>query len=165
MKRCIAILWFVALSLGLAVSTAVAATSITATFIPSPPQAEQPLVVRMTDTQGPHCWPVGVVTQGANGVITLSLTFSDTCPPANVVAYRDYVLGTFPTGKYVFVYKSCSDNPPPFPVSCNVVLQIPFIVPLPPPARVPALSWWGIAALIASVVAICSWVAARARRD
>lgn len=143
-------IWWASILLTACVSAAHAATSITATFIPSPPLYEQPLTVRLADSQGAHCWPAATSITQTGLVITLSLRFSDYCNSANVVAYRDYLLGSFPAGNYVFVYESCSNNPPPLPSTCNTVLQQPFSVAAPPP--VPALSRWATLALIVATI-------------
>lgn len=161
-----AILWTSTLSLGAWASQLLAATTITASFIPTPPVFEQPLSVRLADSQGPHCWPpASSITQDA-GVVTLSLTFSDYCSKTNIVPYRDYALGSFEAGSYLLLYKSCSDNPPPLPSACNTVLQVPFVVAAPPPPPVPALSRWGVLGLIAGVLSILGAVMLRsAGRD
>jgi len=132
-------------------SLAHAATTITATFIPSPPVYEQPLTVRLADSQGPHCWPAPTSLVEEGGVITLSLHFSDSCSPANVTAFRDYALGSFPVGNYLFVYQSCSNNPPPLPSTCNTVLQVPFSVARPVHEPTPTLSPWGMFGLVLGV--------------
>ncbi len=140
---------------------ALSATTITATLIPSPPVSREPLVVRLADTQGPHCWPAASSTERVGTVVTVSLSFSDSCNKSNVVPYRDYALGSFATGNYLFVYRSCSSNPPPLPSTCNTVLQLPFSIVIP----VPTLSWWGILGLIGGVLAIFAWASRLARRS
>ena len=157
------------LSLGAFASMARAATSITATFIPSPPVYEQPLTVRLADSLGPHCWPAPTSLTESAGVITLALHFSDSCSPGNVVPFRDYTLGSFPVGNYLFVYQSCSNNPPPLPSTCNTVLQVPFSVAPPVHEPTPALSLWGILVLVGGIWLIVKRARARdgrtARRD
>ena len=140
------------MAMTIAMASAHAAT-ITATLVPSPPLPRAPLAVRLADTQGPHCWPAASSTDRNGSVITVSLSFSDSCNKSNVVAYRDYAIGSFPTGNYLFVYRSCSSNPPPLPSTCNTVLQLPFSIVIP----VPTLSWWSILGLIGGLLAISAW--------
>jgi hypothetical protein len=83
----------------------------------------------------------------------VSLSFSDSCNKSNVVPYRDYAIGSLPPGNYLFVYRSCSSNPPPLPSTCNTVLELPFSITIP----LPMLSWWGMLGLIGGLLAISAW--------
>lgn len=122
--------------------TASASTSVE--FLPSPPEYAQPLSVRLTDSVGPRCWPKASSILRAGTVVTLNLDSEDSCAPADQLPYRDYALGSFLAGSYLFVYRSCYYNPPPLPSDCSVAAQAPFVV-VPPP--VPALSRWALFAL------------------
>jgi hypothetical protein len=143
----------VVLALAGVMSPVHAATSITVNFIPAPPVPNQPLIARLADTQGGHCWPAATSIVQSGTTITVSLSFSDSCNASRVLPYRDYALGSLPQGSYVFVYKSCASNPPPLPSSCNTVLQVPLIV-APPPVPTPTLSTWGLFGLSLGLAAM-----------
>ena len=84
----------------------------------------------------------------------MQLDYDDACPTQYLVPYRDYALGGFPAGTYNFVVMSCSNNPPPFPSECNVVLRASFGVLAPrtvDPA--PLLSPWATLMLLGGLVA------------
>ena len=146
-------MWMLTLGLLAIPLRGTASTSIQ--FIPSPPEYQQPLAVRLADSRGLHCWPqaTSIVRQGHT--VTLTLTPLDLCAAADVRPYRDYALGSFRAGAYLFVYQSCFDNPPPLPSGCITVLQVPFSVAPPP---VPALSWWAMLALAAGVLSVLARV-------
>jgi len=150
-----------AIALAACAWSASADATITATLIPSPPVFQQPLAVRLADTQGPHCWPATASIMRDGNVITLSLSFTDSCNKSSVLPYRDYALGTLTQGSYVLIYRSCANNPPPLPSTCNTVLQLPFTITVP----VPAASAWSILALIAGIFSISAgiWLSRRKR--
>jgi hypothetical protein len=139
------------LALGILAVPGSAAASISAEFIPSPPLSGQPLDVRLADSRGVHCWPPATSISQVGNVVTLSLVSEDSCVSADVLPYRDYALGSFPPGDYLFVYQSCFENPPPLPSGCNTVLQTRFFVPPPP---VPALSRPALLALAMGLLAV-----------
>ena len=134
---------------------AYAATTISVAFMPRPLIPGETIFARLTDSQGSHCWPAATSITQVGTTITVSLSFSDSCSPSGNLPYRDYSLGSLPVGNYLFVYRSCSNNPPPLPSTCNTVLQVPFIVAAPiSPA--PALSWWGMLGLIIGMFGIAA---------
>jgi hypothetical protein len=141
------------LALGILAVPCSAAAALSAEFIPSPPVSRQPLAVRLADSRGVHCWPPATSTSQDGNVVTLSLASADSCSSADVLPYRDYALGSFPAGEYLFVYQSCFENPPPLPSGCNTALRARFIVPPPP---VPALSRPALLALAAGMLAVCA---------
>lgn len=123
-------------------------------FMPALPVAGQTVTARLSNGLSKACWPPATSITRDYGDITIRLDFDDACPPQYLLPYRDYVLGTFPADNYTLTVISCSNNPPPFPSECNVVLQAPFSVLVPRPVDpAPLLSPWVMLALAAGVVA------------
>ena len=123
-------------------------------FMPALPVAGQTVTARLSNGLSKACWPPATSITRDYADITIRLDFDDACPPQYLLPYRDYVLGAFPADNYTLTVISCSNNPPPFPSECNVVLQAPFSVLAPGPVDpAPLLSVWAMLALIAAVVA------------
>jgi hypothetical protein len=124
-------------------------------FMPALPLAGQAVTARLSNGLSKACWPpaTSIVRDGGN--VTIQLDYDDACPPQYIMPFRDYELGAFPAANYTLIVLSCSNNPPPFPSECNIVLQAPFSVLAPPPPVVPApvLSLWVMLALVAALVA------------
>jgi len=143
----------VACALGAAVLEA-ATHPVTVQFSPALPVADQTVTARLQNGLSKACWPAAtsIARDGVN--VTIQLDYDDACPSQYLLPYRDYVLGGFPAGTYRLVVMSCSNNPPPFPSECNVVLQATFGVLAPrtvDPA--PLLSPWVLLALLGALVA------------
>jgi hypothetical protein len=122
-------------------------------FIPSLALVDQPVIARLSNGLSNACWPPATSIVRVNAKITLTLDYDDACPPQYILPSRDYALGAFPAGTYTFVVMSCSNNPPPFPTECHVLLQSQFSV-VPPPHIDPApmLSVWAMLALLAGFI-------------
>ena len=123
-------------------------------FSPALPVAGQTVTARLNNGLSRACWPSATSITRDNAKITIRLDYDDACPSQYLLPYRDYVLGAFPADNYTLVVISCSNNPPPFPSECNVVLEVPFAVLAPrtvDPA--PALSPWVMLALLGGLVA------------
>jgi hypothetical protein len=123
-------------------------------FSPALPVAGQTVTARLSNGQSKACWPAPTSITRDNVVITIRLDYDDACPSQYLLPFRDYVLGAFPAGTYNLVVLSCSNNPPPFPSECNVVVRASFGVLAPrtvDPA--PTLSPWLMLALLGGLVA------------
>jgi hypothetical protein len=127
---------------------------VTVQFSPALPVADQTVTARLENGLGKACWPAATSITRVGVNVTIQLDYDDACPSQYLLPYRDYVLGGFPAGTYKLVVVSCSNNPPPFPSECNIVLQASFGVLAPrtvDPA--PLLSPWVMLALFGGVVA------------
>jgi len=140
--------------LGATVPLQAATHPVVVEFSPAVPTPGQTVTAQLSNGQSKACWPpaTSLTSDGAN--ITMQLDYDDACPAQYLAPYRDYALGGFPAGTYNFVVMSCSNNPPPFPSECNVVLRASFVVLAPrivEPA--PLLSLWATLMLLAGLVA------------
>ena len=143
----------VACALGAAALQA-ATHPVTVRFIPALPVADQTVMARLENGQSKACWPAATSIARDGVTVTIQLDYDDACPSQYLLPYRDYVLGGFPAGTYSLVVMSCSNNPPPFPSECNVVLRASFGVLAPrtvDPA--PLLPPWAMFGLLGGVVA------------
>ncbi len=136
-------------------------------FIPALPVADQTVTARLDNGLSKACWPTATSIARDGVTVTIRLDYDDACPSQYLLPYRDYVLGGFPAGTYSLVVISCSNNPPPFPSECNVVLRASFGVLAPrtvDPA--PLLSPWAMLALLGGLVAATAlhWRPVRYRR-
>lgn len=123
-------------------------------FMPALPVAGQTVTARLSNGLSKACWPPATSITRDYGDITIRLDYDDACPPQYLLPYRDYVLGAFPADNYNLTVISCSNNPPPFPSECNVVLTAQFSVLVPRPVDpAPLLSPWVMIGLIAGVTA------------
>jgi hypothetical protein len=123
-------------------------------FIPALPLAGQTVTARLSNGLSKACWPPATSITRDNVTVTIKLDYDDACPSQYLTPFRDYVLGAFPAGTYNLVVMSCSNNPPPFPSECNVLLRASLGVLAPPvvdPA--PLLSPWVTFALLGGLVA------------
>jgi hypothetical protein len=123
-------------------------------FSPALPVAGETVTAQLNNGLSKACWPPATsITRDAT-VITIRLDYDDACPSQYLLPSRDYTLGAFPAGNYNLVVLSCSNNPPPFPSECNVIVQAQFSVAAPriiEPA--PILSLWMMLALLAALIA------------
>jgi hypothetical protein len=136
--------------------------AITVQFIPALPAAGQTVIARLSNGLNNACWPPATSTTQAIADITLTLDYDDACPTQYIAPYRDYVLGAFGGGNYTLIVNSCSNNPPPFPNECNIVLRAGFAV-IAPITPAPILSPWALLTL-AGLVATAAGFALRLRR-
>jgi hypothetical protein len=123
-------------------------------FSPALPLAGQTVTARLNNGLSNACWPPATSITRDYADITIRLDFDDACPSQYLLPSRDYVLGAFPADNYNLIVISCSNNPPPFPSECNVILRAPFSVLAPrtvDPA--PILSPWVMLALLAALIA------------
>lgn len=132
-------------------------------FIPALPLAGQTVTARLSNGLSNACWPPATSTTQVNTEITLTLDFDDACPPQYIMPYRDYVLGAFGAGNYTLIVNSCSNNPPPFPNECSIVLQAGFAV-ITPVTPAPVLSPWTLLALAGLVAATAGFSLTLTRR-
>ncbi|HET7065816.1 MAG TPA: hypothetical protein VFI49_16210 [Rudaea sp.] len=123
-------------------------------FSPALPLAGQTVTARLSNGLSKACWPPATSITRVNADITIQLDYDDACPAQYLMPFRDYILGAFPADNYNLIVISCSNNPPPFPSECNVVLQAPFSVLAPRPVEpAPVLSPWVMLALLAGLIA------------
>jgi hypothetical protein len=124
-------------------------------FSPAQPMAGQTVTAQLNNGLSKACWPPATSITRENADITIHLDYDDACPSQYLLPSRDYVLGAFPADNYNLIVISCSNNPPPFPSECNVVLQAPFSVLAAPRPVVPApvLSAWVMLALLSGLIA------------
>jgi len=124
-------------------------------FIPALPVAGQTVTARLSNGLSKACWPPATsIVRDNSTTVTIKLDCDDACPSQYLTSFRDYALGAFPAGTYNLVVMSCSNNPPPFPSECSVVLRATFGVLAPrviDPA--PLLSPWVTFALLGGLVA------------
>jgi len=111
-------------------------------FRPALPLAGQTVTARLSNGQSKACWPPATSITRDNATVTIKLDYDDACPSQYLTPFRDYVLGGFPAGTYNLLVMSCSNNPPPFPSECNVVLRSSFGVLAPPLLDPAPLSPW-----------------------
>jgi len=111
-------------------------------FRPALPLAGQTVTARLSNGQSKACWPPATSITRDNATVTINLDYDDACPSQYQTPFRDYVLGGFPAGTYNLLVMSCSNNPPPFPSECNVVLRSSFGVLAPPLLDPAPLSPW-----------------------
>ena len=135
---------------------------VTVQFIPALPAAGQTVTARLSNGLSNACWPPATSTTQVNADITLTLDYDDACPPQYILPYRDYILGAFPGGNYTLIVNSCSNNPPPFPNECHIVLRAGFAV-IAPITPAPILSPWALFTL-AGLVATAAAFALTLRR-
>jgi len=123
-------------------------------FSPALPVAGQTVTAQLSNGLSNACWPPATSTTRDSAVITIRLDYDDACPSQYLLPSRDYVLGAFPADNYNLVVLSCSNNPPPFPSECKVILRAPLSVLT---ARTidpaPTLSPWVMLALLAALIA------------
>jgi hypothetical protein len=123
-------------------------------FIPALPVAGQTVTARLNNGLSKACWPPATSITRENADITIRLDYDDACPSQYLLPSRNYVLGAFPADNYNLVVISCSNNPPPFPSECNVILRAEFSVLA---ARTvdpaPILSPWMMLVLLAGLLA------------
>jgi len=123
-------------------------------FSPALPVAGQTVTARLTNGQSKACWPPATSVTRDGSEITVRIDYDDACPSQYLSPFRDYVLGALPADNYKLIVMSCSNNPPPFPSECNVLLQVPFAVLA---ARTidpaPMLSSWATLMLLAGLLA------------
>jgi len=123
-------------------------------FSPALPVAGQTVTARLNNGLSKACWPPATSITRQNSDITIQLDYDDACPSQYLLPYRDYVLGALPADNYNLTVVSCSNNPPPFPSECNVLVQVSFSV-LAARAVDPApLSPWLMLALFGGLVVI-----------
>jgi hypothetical protein len=123
-------------------------------FSPALPVAGQTVTAQLNNGQSKACWPPATSITRDSADITIRLDYDDACPSQYLLPSRDYVLGAFPADNYNLIVLSCSNNPPPFPSECNVVLQAPFSVLAPRAVEpAPVLSPWVMLALLAGLIA------------
>lgn len=132
-------------------------------FIPALPAAGQTVTARLSNGLSNACWPPATSTTQVGTEITLTLDFDDACPPQYIMPYRDYVLGAFAGGNYTLIVNSCSNNPPPFPNECNIVLRAGFAV-ITPVTPAPVLSPWALLVLTGLVAAAAGFALTLRRR-
>lgn len=120
-------------------------------FIPSSPNIQEPVTARVSSSSGPSCLPPATSITVQDTTIELQLDYSDSCATGSPIPYRDYALGGFPSGRYSFQIKSCQNNPPPFPTSCNTSPHGGFVVGAHF-APVPSLSRWSLGLLMLGVI-------------
>lgn len=142
---------------------AAATHPVTVQFIPALPAAGQTVTARLSNGLSSACWPPATSTTQAGAQITLTLDFDDACSPQYLLPYRDYVLGAFGGGNYTLIVSSCSNNPPPFPSECHVVLRAGFAV-IAPITPAPILSPWALSVLAVLVAAAAVLAPAFRRR-
>jgi len=133
---------------------AAATRPVVVQFSPALPVAGQTVTARLNNGQSRACWPPATSITRDSSDITIRLDYDDACPSQYLAPYRDYVLGPLPADNYNLVVLSCSNNPPPFPSECNVLVQVSFAVLAPrtvDPA--PALSPWVMFALLGGLIA------------
>jgi hypothetical protein len=123
-------------------------------FMPALPVSGQTVTARLSNGLSKACWPPATSITRDGGNITIRLDYDDACPAQYLLPFRDYVLGAFPADNYNLAVTSCSNNPPPFPSECNVVLTAHFSVLVPGPVDpAPVLSPWVMLALMAAMAA------------
>jgi len=122
-------------------------------FSPALPVAGQTVTAQLNNGQSKACWPPATSITRENADITIRLDYDDACPSQYLTPFRDYVLGAFPADNYNLVVISCSNNPPPFPSECNVVLHAPFSVLAARTVDPAPISPWLMLALLAGLVA------------
>ena len=123
-------------------------------FSPALPLAGQTVTARLSNGQSKACWPPATSITRANATTIIQLDYDDACPPQYLMPFRDYVLGAYPADNYRLQVLSCSNNPPPFPSECHIVLEAPFSVLSPRPVEpAPAVSAWLMLVLFGGLVA------------
>jgi len=122
-------------------------------FSPALPVAGQTVTARLSNGQSKACWPPATSITREYANITVRLDFDDACPSQYLQPFRDYVLGAFPADNYNLEVISCSNNPPPFPSECNVVLRGAFSVLAARTVDPAPLSPWLMLALLGGLLA------------
>jgi hypothetical protein len=124
-------------------------------FIPPSPIAGQPVVARLTDDVRTLCSnEQGYVTREQTN-ITLNIYLNDTsCPPQDVVGFRDFPLGTLDAGTYQVLVQNCVDNPVPGTPPCEQQLVTRLVVGAQPVDAAPTFSLWGVLAVTFGLVII-----------
>jgi hypothetical protein len=151
----ISLIGFVAIVCALGAAALGAATRpVIVQFSPALPVAGQTVTARLDNGQSKACWPPATSITRDGSDITVRLDYDDACPTQYLAPFHDYVLGALPADNYKLIVMSCSNNPPPFPSECNVLVQVPFVVLA---ARTvdpaPLLSPWIMLALLCGLVA------------
>ena len=133
--------------LGLAfASNAMAAWQVAVS--PSDPVIGQQIFVDVTSTTGPVCFPFAAVVSTVNSDVFVKLMAGDSCGAEDIASARSYPVGVLGEGTYSLHVEYCSDNPPPFPVDCSTIADIPLRVLGSSIVAVPTNSWYAVLALI-----------------
>jgi hypothetical protein len=136
-------------------------------FIPPSPIAGQPVFARLIDDARTLCSIDPAVVAREQSTITLSIRLDDiSCPPHNVVEYRDIALGVLSAGTYQVIVRNCVDDPLPGAQPCLQQLETRLVVGAKRVDAAPTFSLWGALAVTLGIV-IFGWRALplRTRND